>query len=279
MPADDGIRHSEQLDQSMLPEAEFRRLMSASRTSLDRIAREAEEASAAIEAATDGLVRLRQAEQSAVDAELIVGQVRIAELLDRVPSLARREIISMHPGLVLPSTELADGMQRNHNLPKGVAMRTIHLTPMSRVPRGAMHLQSLVGHGVSVRLANSLPFRLIIVDQHWAMVPASAVEGEMALMLFRGGCMVELLTKAFEHCWLMASPMADSSENGGDEPTPQQRVILRAMVSGMKDEAVARELGVSIRTYRRLLAGLMEFMGVESRFQAGAKAMSMGWIN
>ncbi len=270
--------NSDRPDQSMLPEAEFRRLLSASRTSLSRIAREAEEVSAAIEAATAGLVRLRPAERSAVDAELIVGQDRIAELLDRVPSLAQEEIISMHPGLVLPSTELADGMQRNHNLPEGVSMRTIHLTPMSRVPRGAMHLQSLVDHGVSVRLANALPFRLIIVDRYWAMAPASATEGEMALMLFRGGSMVQLLTKVFELCWLMASPLEDTAETVVDEPTPQQRVILRAMVSGMKDEAVARELGVSIRTYRRLLAGLMDLMGVESRFQAGAKAMSMGWL-
>jgi DNA-binding CsgD family transcriptional regulator len=243
------------------------------------MAREAEEISAAIEVAAGELIRMRHQQQSAVDAELVVGQDRIAALLNSMPALAQEEIISMHPGLALSPTELAEGMQRNHSLSEGVTMRTIHLKPMSRVPHGAAHLQSLVERGVSVRLANALPFRLIIVDQHWAMVPAPAVGGELALLLLRGGSMVQLLTKVFEHSWLMASPLAGPEGSEAGEPTPQQRVMLRGMASGMKDEAVARELGVSIRTYRRLLAALMEIMGVESRFQAGAKAMSMGWLD
>ncbi|WP_048583533.1 helix-turn-helix transcriptional regulator [Streptomyces viridochromogenes] len=241
--------------------------------------READEISARIEAAASGLVRMRDTHQTAVNAELVVGQERIATLLNSMSSLAQEEIISMHPGVVLSPNELAKGRHRNRSLPEGVAMRTIHLTPMSRVPHGAAHLRSLVESGMSVRLANALPFRLIVVDRHWAMVPAPDVEDEVALLLFRGGSMVKLLTKVFEHCWLMASPVLAAEDNGGGELSPQQRVMLRAMASGMKDEAVARELGVSIRTYRRLLANLMELMGVESRFQAGAKAMSMGWLD
>lgn len=61
-------------------------------------------------------------------------------------------------------------------------------------------------------------------------------------------------------------------------PTPQERAILRLMLAGVRDEAIARDMGVSIRTFRRNLATLMSKIGAENRFQAGVKASAKGWL-
>lgn len=49
----------------------------------------------------------------------------------------------------------------------------------------------------------------------------------------------------------------------------QTSKVLCALGSGATDEAAARELGMSLRTYRRRVAELLANLGAASRFQAG----------
>lgn len=48
--------------------------------------------------------------------------------------------------------------------------------------------------------------------------------------------------------------------------------VLRLLAQGYTDESVARTLGVSLRTARRVAAELMVRLGARSRFQAGLMA-------
>ena len=48
--------------------------------------------------------------------------------------------------------------------------------------------------------------------------------------------------------------------------------MLDLLQMGMKDESIARQLGVSLRTVRRRIADLMDDLGASTRFQAGAEA-------
>lgn len=47
---------------------------------------------------------------------------------------------------------------------------------------------------------------------------------------------------------------------------------------GLTDEGIARKLGVSIRTVRRLMADLLKRLNAQGRFQAGAEAVRQGWL-
>jgi DNA-binding NarL/FixJ family response regulator len=49
-----------------------------------------------------------------------------------------------------------------------------------------------------------------------------------------------------------------------------------ALGSGLTDEAAAKRIGVSLRTYRRRVAELMARLEVDSRFQAGLRAGELG---
>ncbi|WP_250280907.1 LuxR C-terminal-related transcriptional regulator [Frankia sp. CiP1_Cm_nod2] len=61
-------------------------------------------------------------------------------------------------------------------------------------------------------------------------------------------------------------------------PSDSERLLLRLLSLGAKDEAAARHLGVSVRTVRRMIADLMRRMGARSRFQAGILAAKKDWL-
>ncbi|GAA1588118.1 hypothetical protein GCM10009804_50280 [Kribbella hippodromi] len=53
------------------------------------------------------------------------------------------------------------------------------------------------------------------------------------------------------------------------ELTSRQVTIGRMMATGAKDAAIARDLGVSLRTVRSEISALIAGLGAKSRFQAG----------
>ncbi|MER5883126.1 LuxR C-terminal-related transcriptional regulator [Streptomyces sp. NPDC001941] len=57
-----------------------------------------------------------------------------------------------------------------------------------------------------------------------------------------------------------------------------QSQVLRLLCSGAKDEAAARQMGVSVRTYRRYVARILKSLDVTSRFQAGIRAAELGLV-
>ena len=58
----------------------------------------------------------------------------------------------------------------------------------------------------------------------------------------------------------------------------ERTFLLRQLLSGAKDEQIARTMGLSLRTVRRRIAELMIELGADTRFQAGAEAVRRGWL-
>jgi DNA-binding NarL/FixJ family response regulator len=54
-----------------------------------------------------------------------------------------------------------------------------------------------------------------------------------------------------------------------NELTNRQVLIGRLMATGAKDAAIARQLGLSLRTVRAEVSALIAGLGARSRFQAG----------
>jgi DNA-binding NarL/FixJ family response regulator len=59
-------------------------------------------------------------------------------------------------------------------------------------------------------------------------------------------------------------------------PLPRNAVVLRLLADGLTDDAVARRIGVSVRTVRNDVASVMVSLGARSRFQAGVRAARLG---
>ncbi|WP_262387203.1 LuxR C-terminal-related transcriptional regulator [Streptomyces sp. TRM49041] len=138
-------------------------------------------------------------------------------------------------------------------------------------------------------MAHTLPLRLIVVDGSLAIVPAPRTEdGEIAAVILHSDALVGVFREIFDHCWAGASVLSETAAaldssapaaDGGWEPTGRHREVLRMLGGGLTDEAMARKLGISERTVRRLVSDLTERLGAASRFQAGVAAVRLGWLD
>src|SRR5262249_31010903 len=131
--------------------------------------------------------------------------------------------------------------------------------------------------GMEVRVIHALPTTMIIVDGREALIPLDNTPTTGAVT-FRHGAAMELLQAAFELLWSRSVPLATENAATDDGPTPIQTLILRLLAAGMKDESIARHLGVSIRTVRRNLTTLAEQVGAPTRFALATVAAERGWI-
>ena len=85
--------------------------------------------------------------------------------------------------------------------------------------------------------------------------------------------LVAAFTAVFDDAW--ASGIAVPDEDIEQDPDTR---LLSLLASGFKDEAIARYLGIGVRTVRRRVAELMDDLSVHSRFQLGVVAERRGLL-
>ncbi len=132
--------------------------------------------------------------------------------------------------------------------------------------------------GEEIRVSQEkLPMKLLIVDTDTALVPLRPYG--YPCLLIHDEALVNALTKFFELKWEQAEPWAPPGVPIPEKENTQRRHVLECLAAGLKDEAIARQQGVSVRTVRRHIATLMEELGVTTRFAAGVAAVRRGWIS
>ncbi len=223
-------------------------------------------------------------ELASVQMEVVNGMANVSAVLEDASRRAEEEVLSLHPGRPLPAEMVEAGLERDRLvLGRGVRMRTIHLRSAASAPHMTAYLRRLNGAGAQVRTAHTLPMRLIVVDGSLAIVPASrTADGEIAAIVLRGETLAGVFRGIFQHSWESATVLTESatdSPEGDWRPTGRHRELVRMLGGGLTDEAMARKLGVSERTVRRLVSELTERLGTASRFQAGVCAVRLGWLD
>ncbi|MFC8954507.1 DNA-binding response regulator [Streptomyces sp. NPDC057101] len=150
------------------------------------------------------------------------------------------------------------------------------------VPR---HARSRIEGGLALpgraRLAESIPFKMIVVDRTVAAVPLDLELLYNGLLLIRDPVVVQALARAHHACWETAEELSYAPPPPPAPPSdlpPQLRPVLDALVAGLTDETAAARLGMSARTYSRRVGELMAALGTTSRFRAGAEAARRGWL-
>lgn len=217
------------------------------------------------------------------------GERQISVALEGVAACARREVLSMHPGPPLPPAMLKQSMKRNREvIGRGVAMRSIHLMAMLNIPYSRAHLEELRDVGAQVRVASVLPFRQIIADRVVAYVPASPADTDtdpdkLVALEIRNLSIIDLLLSIFKFCWVHGDTTPLITGQDGDEFDEvldgRELSMLRMLSHGLKDDTIARSLGISSRTLRRMMTEAMRKLKADSRFQAGAHAMARGLLD
>ena len=141
-------------------------------------------------------------------------------------------------------------------------------------------LAARIRAGEQVRVLPELPSRLLVVGEACAVVPEPLGLADLPLAVVRQRGVVEGMLRWFEELWGRAA-VPGLAVPSGEEVQPRvdlRRFLLEQLAAGAHDEQIARKLGISLRTVRRRVAGLMSELGADSRFQAGVEAARRGWI-
>jgi DNA-binding NarL/FixJ family response regulator len=131
--------------------------------------------------------------------------------------------------------------------------------------------------GTQVRISSApLPHETIILDRRVAIVAGQPSPLGREYTVTTSQVLVSGVYSLFNAAWEAAIDLDAFLRGEVPELAPEAREILRTLGAGLTDEAAARRLGTSLRTYRRRVAELMAALEAGSRFQAGMRAGELG---
>ncbi len=213
------------------------------------------------------------------DTERLIGPDAIRNRLAALSSEAEHEVMTLAPGGAHSAADLEASRAPNAALlDRGIRMRTVYLDSVRNHQPTMDHVAWIGERGGRVRTTASLPVRMIILDRRRAVLPIDTSDAREGATVISGAGTVAALCALFESVWAAATPLGSAASRDDRGLTAQESEALRLLATGSKDEAIAKRLGVSPRTARRIAADLMERLDARSRFEAGVHAVQDGWL-
>lgn len=139
-------------------------------------------------------------------------------------------------------------------------------------------LRRRAAYGEEIRVIAAVPSRLAILGDAGVIIPAVWGAETGSRTVVRGPGLVRLAELAFRGLWERALPIPGLEPRRTDRRARERTLLLEQLAGGAKDEQIARDLGLGLRTVRRRVAEVMEELDVETRFQAGMEAVRRGWL-
>lgn len=217
-------------------------------------------------------------------AELVGSAATDLWMLDRPPSLAAITGSDEEQN----ATELAE---MSALLARDVDVRRVYCPESMERPGRFDIVNRLAAAGERSRMVPKLPFRLWIIDRLLGVVPLLG-NNDDAIAILQPSGLLDALGELFCGYWAKAAPLSEPTADSvrapaadspsrpvaDDQPSDEDLALLRMLHAGLKDHAVARQLGVSERTATRRIGTIMARLGATTRFQAGVEAAKRGWL-
>lgn len=201
---------------------------------------------------------------------VLEGLDRINAALDLATVQCRVEMLTVQPSGRRLEHILRQGLERDRALTdRGVRIRTLYQHTARYSPETQAYVDQFSNDKVEYRTIDELVERLIICDETVAFIPTRD-DRQVALELRHPG-LVRYLIKVFEFMWGRSVPLNAGApyETAPDGITDIQHSIAKLLVEGHVDEAIARRLGMNVRTCRAHIAKLATALGSGSRAQLG----------
>ena len=213
------------------------------------------------------------------DIEQLVGIDAVRSWIEERAHAGGTELMTFSPSSALSEQGMAASRPLDQaGLERGITMRTIYLDSARNHPPTLAYLRWLSEIGGQVRTAPTLPLRMMIFDREQALIPVNPEHSKTGAVVQRGPGMVAALCALFDQTWQNSKPVGQEKHRDDQGLTGQEQAIITLLAEGWTDDVIARKLGVSVRTSRRITAELTQRLGARSRFQAGARAVERGWI-
>jgi DNA-binding NarL/FixJ family response regulator len=201
---------------------------------------------------------------------VLEGSDRINDALDLATAQCRNEVVTVQPSNHFTERTIIQGLDRDKALvERGVRIRTLYQHTVRYNLTQLAYVAQLANGKVEYRTIDELVERLIICDETVAFIPAR--DDQKVALELRHPALVGYLLKVFEFIWSRAVPLNAGApyETAPDGITDIQHSIAKLLVEGHVDEAIARRLGMNVRTCRAHIAKLAQALGSGSRAQLG----------
>jgi DNA-binding CsgD family transcriptional regulator len=215
--------------------------------------------------------------------DVIRGRATVAHRFRQIQQLARHELLILDkpPYVVDPGGEQHLLQQELQH--RGVRYRTIYdrdaLGPADRVEK----LRQLAASGEEARVLDDVPMKLVIADRRIGLAPYQTpgdCETAETAVLLRSSALLDGLVTLFETLWEQATPLWPHhrwpAPRAVDPLSARDQQLLALLAAGLTDQAIARKLGVALRTVERRVRRMMDGLGARTRFQAGLQAAVRG---
>jgi hypothetical protein len=212
--------------------------------------------------------------------EQLEGLDAIRDRIDDLAFFAREEILSVEPYTRLSPENIARSRPLDLRcLRRGVRLRNVVREAALDDAPTAAYLRELAAAGARIRVTADPVERLLVYDRAAALVPLDPGNTARGALLARKSGLVANIVALFDMIWAGARDLAAVTDAPPDDPLGEtEHRVLRAMITAGKDETGARDLGISVRTYRRHVADLMQKLGAANRAQAALLARERGWV-
>jgi DNA-binding CsgD family transcriptional regulator len=211
--------------------------------------------------------RVHQGHRADEVVEVVAGGAAVARTVARFAAAARREVGSFVPG---------PAAAPRPPVPAGVRRRVVF-------ERAGLEAAGAFGPPgdplTAARVTGRLPARLEIADREIALLaPPEDAGPDPVLLVVAAGPLLDALAALFDAVWAGAVPLGRRAES--QQPRSALRLrVLAMLVSGSTDAAMARSLGVAVRTVQRHVAALQREAGVDNRLQLVWHAARHGWLD
>ncbi|MFF3766435.1 LuxR C-terminal-related transcriptional regulator [Streptomyces sp. NPDC001922] len=207
--------------------------------------------------------------QRVAPVELLDDPALIAAALERAVQGCQEELITAQPGGGRSPQLLRQALERDLELnERGVVQRTLYQHTVRTHGPTMAYIERVTEVGAQVRTLDEVFDRVIICDRRIAFIPGEGDRSASALTVRHPG-LVNYLATMFEYMWARARSV--------DPRTVTQRsplisneirsAVLRLMVDGFTDEAIAKRLGMSVRTVATHIKKTSDALGSRSRPQ------------
>jgi DNA-binding CsgD family transcriptional regulator/sugar-specific transcriptional regulator TrmB len=248
------------------------------RTELNKMLGELKEAEASAEIVAEQYNELLTARSSG-DVEVLKGRANASRRIEELALKARETFWGLVPAHIDDTIQQVDRSPDFALLERGLKMRTVYLQSMTSSKQALEYAATMHRLGGEVRATPTLPMRLLIFDQEIAIMPMDPENPTAGAVIHRTPAVVAVALALFDAYWSRATEMFAPEDRDDNTPlTPHEAEVLRLLAGGAKDEQVARLLGISLRTARRITANLSERLDAASRFELGVAAAKRGWV-
>ncbi|MGW7682121.1 helix-turn-helix transcriptional regulator [Kribbella sp. NPDC054772] len=247
------------------------------RTELNLRLGELNEAAASAEVIAEQYNDLLTARSSG-DVEVLKGRANASRRIEELALKTRETFWVLAPAHVEDIIQVADNSPDFALLERGIKIKSVYLQSMAASKQAIEYAAKMHRLGCEIRATPTLPMRLMIVDRELVVMPMDPENPTAGAVIHRTPAVVAVAIALFDSYWARGTEMFAPDERDESPLTPHESEVLRLLAGGAKDEQVARLLGISLRTARRITANLSERLDAASRFELGVAAAKRGWV-